>query len=394
MCCPEKMSFHDIEVNHTDLEQSYLNIEDRSRVNPFSWTGQFSPQFIEVLLDRYSNENDVVFDPFSGSGTVLIESVRKKLSAIGVELNPSAYYMSKFYEITCLTNDKRDILIDTIDSFVSSLLSSTNVEKDYLNYYEKMPDGTTKNTVALLLIMTDVYKNDFDPSIINLKWIKIKNMIYGLPHSNKPIKSYLGDIRNTNLLEDSASLLITSPPYINVFNYHQNYRRSVEKLGYNILQTAKSEFGSNRKNRGNRFLTVIQYCIDMALAIKECIRICKNGSRMIFVVGKESNVLSTCFCNSELIFKIEKEIFGLSFIMLQERSFKNRFGQIIYEDILHFNVNNESKTILSENYIIEESKKIALCALNKALLHADNDKKILLEQAIAKCNSISKSEVQ
>lgn len=35
-----------------------------------------------------------------------------------------------------------------------------------------------------------------------------------------------------------ATLLITSPPYINVFNYHQKYRRSVEALGYDVLAIA------------------------------------------------------------------------------------------------------------------------------------------------------------
>ena len=50
-----------------------------------------------------------------------------------------------------------------------------------------------------------------------------------------------------------------------MFNYHQKYRRSVEALDCNILAIARSEIGSNRQNRGNRFLTVIQYCLDPGL---------------------------------------------------------------------------------------------------------------------------------
>lgn len=122
-----------------------------------------------------------------------------------------------------------------------------------------------------------------------------------------------------------ATLLITSPPYINVFNYHQKYRRSVEALGYDVLAIAKNEFGSNRKNRGNRLLTVIQYCIDMALSFKEVIRTCRDGARMIYVVGRESNVLGYSFCNSRLIFEIATQIFEIPFLLRQERVFKNRF---------------------------------------------------------------------
>ncbi len=59
--------------------------------------------------------------------------------------------------------------------------------------------------------------------------------------------------------ENQIDFVITSPPYINVFNYHQNYRQSAEILGWDLLKIAKSEIGSNRANRGNRFYTIIQF---------------------------------------------------------------------------------------------------------------------------------------
>ena len=54
--------------------------------------------------------------------------------------------------------------------------------------------------------------------------------------------------------------------------------------------------------------------------------------------------LGYSFCNSELIYRIGTEVLGFDFILRQERAFKNRYGQIIYEDILHF-----SNTKLSSN---------------------------------------------
>ena len=36
-----------------------------------------------------------ILDPFAGSGTVLYECARKNISAYGIELNISAYLMSK-----------------------------------------------------------------------------------------------------------------------------------------------------------------------------------------------------------------------------------------------------------------------------------------------------------
>ena len=78
-------------------------------------------------------------------------------------------------------------------------------------------------------------------------WQKIKKYLIGLPYSEAKIHAELGNAKHISLNNDYADLLITSPPYINVFNYHQKYRRSVEELGFNVLNIAKGEIGSNRK---------------------------------------------------------------------------------------------------------------------------------------------------
>ena len=60
------------------LDQNRLDVIHNQRSNFFNWKGQFTPEFIEYLLDCFANENSIVADPFSGSGTVLSEAIRKK----------------------------------------------------------------------------------------------------------------------------------------------------------------------------------------------------------------------------------------------------------------------------------------------------------------------------
>ena len=101
------------------------------------------------------------------------------------------------------------------------------------------------------------------------------------------------------------------------------------------MQVAKSEIGSNRKHRGNRFFTVIQFCLDIAQTLHELARVCRANSRLIFVVGRESKVCGTAFFNSEIVAEIAHTL-GFDLMLRQERVFKNRFGKRIVEDILHF----------------------------------------------------------
>src|SRR5947208_12976005 len=114
-----------------------------------------------------------------------------------------------------------------------------------------------------------------------------------MPYTKASLKFFNCDARRLPIQDGLIGLVITSPPYINVFNYHQQYRASVEALGWDLLEVARSEIGSNRKHRGNRFLTVIQYCLDMTDAILELRRVCTDGARIILVVGRESNVRKT-----------------------------------------------------------------------------------------------------
>jgi hypothetical protein len=145
-----------------------------------------------------------------------------------------------------------------------------------------------------------------------------------------------------------------------VFNYHQQYRRSAEALGWDLLAVARSEIGSNRKHRQNRFLTVIQYCLDMKDVLWELRRVCKESSRIVVVVGRESNVRKTRFFNGEIVAALASRCAGFSFVARQERVFMNRFGEQIYEDLLHFDVMKDAYATP------EEPRSIAREALENA----------------------------
>ena len=385
-------AFEAIPIDKFSIPQCDLNIENKTRSNLFAWNGQFSPQFIETLLSNYAHDEDIVLDPFAGSGTTLCEAGRKGLSAYGMELNASAYYMAKTYELINRTIPERQSLILAIEHILATISDTGKILPTITSAIQRNKNTDLANLLSTLIILMDLFNNEQSVSLLQKKWDGLKRIVLEIPFSSAAIKIEMGDSRSLNCEDDTATLLITSPPYINVFNYHQKYRRSVEALGYDVLAIAKNEFGSNRKNRGNRLLTVIQYCIDMALSFEEAIRACKDGSRMIYIVGRESNVLGYSFCNSKLIFEIATQIFELPFLLRQERVFKNRFGQLIYEDILHFE-NTKTGAYPSSEEIISAARSIAVKMLfEKAQLYPDSENVGFIVEAIEKSERINRSE--
>ncbi|RCW60879.1 DNA methyltransferase [Halanaerobium sp. ST460_2HS_T2] len=392
----KNFSFDKIPYDKSEIPQNKLNISDKKRSNLFRWNGQFSPQFIEVLLEKYSKNDFKIFDPFVGSGTVLHESGLKKLSAYGVEINPSAYYIASSYRWINFNVKKRKMIVKAIESMLKNEFQHKEINQNNFSYhFNKLLDLCSGNSEYLQLLSTfiillDLKNKKINNTILFSKWKNLKETLINLPYSKREIIINNEDARRVSFTDDKFDLVITSPPYINVYNYHQQYRKSTELIGYDVLKIAKSEVGSNRKHRSNRFMTVVQYCIDMALVLKELSRVIKNKGRMIFVIGRESHIKGTKLYNSEIIYLLAKNCMNLNIINKQERFFKNRYGQMIYEDILHFENNKHKKT---KEKLIIEAKEIAKLVLEETLNSADQNVKKYIIEAINKYKSISPSKL-
>jgi hypothetical protein len=380
-------------IDRDEISQEVLNIDNKTRSSLYTWNGQFSPQFIEALLDKYATASDIVFDPFMGSGTTLIECARKNIEATGIEINPSAYFMSKSFELCNINNNDRAIMINKIQGILDTISYNRDIIEILKQNANLADDNKVKNIISLLIVLMDINNNEISTLLLMNKWEQLKTTLLNLPYTTSPIKALNGDTRQTKLSDDLFSLIITSPPYINVFNYHQKYRHSVEVLGYDVLKIARGEFGSNRKHRGNRLYTVVQYCIDMALAMREWMRISKEQARFILIVGRESNILSMNFSNSQLVYEVASQVLKMTFLLRQERVFKNRYGKMIYEDILHFK-NNKYGLKIDESKVIEAARKVAVNSLKQKLLVTNSDFKnyYLVDDAIKNAEKIKKSE--
>ena len=365
--------YADTPFNTEEIPQADLNIANKYRSNPLRWKGQFSPQLVQVFLDNYSDSSSTIFDPFLGSGTVLLESGMAGLKASGTEINPAAVMLAQTYRFINIPIDLRHPHLQTVsnllhDEFLSELPLFQNIEQDHseTNFEEaklrlvgllSKVDGRCQiGLLETLITLLDFYQNDISIQKIFKVWDNLKKLVINLPFSYRPIEVFLSDARKVPLCDESVDLVITSPPYINVFNYHQQYRASMEALNWNLLRVSKSEFGANRKHRANRFLTVIQFCLDMVQALSELVRVCRSRARLIFVVGRESKVNGTRFFNGEIVTEVCHRALGFNLILKQQRVFRNSFGQSIFEDILHFSPPVEHR--LPEVYL-EKARQVA-----------------------------------
>lgn len=378
------------------IPQEKLDIIEKTRANLFAWRGQFSPQLIETILSFYCPSNSVILDPFVGSGTVLLEASYLSLEAYGFEINPAAYIMSHTYEFINDSQKKevlknlRNIIDQEFPLRIFEVSDQVENLVDKLQNTRNMLPDRSKVLFDALVIILDVCNNKITQEFIQKKFSHLSNIITKLPYSQKPIRVGLSDARSLPLENNQIDFVLTSPPYINVFNYHQNYRQSAEILGWDLLKIAKSEIGSNRANRSNRFYTVVQYCLDMGDILKELARVSKQQARIVLIVGQESNVLGVPFYNADIIEKIGIKAKLFQKVLRQKRKFKNKFGKVIIEDIINFiNLNNQ----VSQEVIEQISREVAFEVLESSRLFVSSENQLFLESAIAKVNNIQKTPI-
>lgn len=386
-------------LNTTEIPQKELDITHKLRHNPLKWQGQFSPQLVQTLLKHYATPDMVLFDPFLGSGTVLLEAGLAGLAACGTEINPAAVMLARVYSFINVSLPIRQHHLQTVFDKLQTMqefewgivgvVTAEEVKTKLVKFRHCLTDCLQKQLLETLIVLLDFYEPDLSLNKVFTVWYKLKKLILELPFSARPLQIVQADARQTCLPAASVNLVVTSPPYINVFNYHQQYRASVEALSWDLLKVAPSEFGSNRKHRGNRFLTVIQFCLDMAQVFQELARLTLPDSRLIFVVGRESMVLGTRFLNGQIVADVAHNALGCNLLLRQERMFRNRFGQDIYEDILHFSV----PQVKSCSQILDVARSVAEATLTDSYTLASPDVKEGIKSALDNIAQVQPSPV-
>src|SRR5574344_875955 len=81
------------------------NIEDINKIDRIhSYPAKYTVEMLEYYINKYTKENDIILDPFVGSGTTLLAARWMNRESIGFDINPVAYQISKV-KTNIYTND-------------------------------------------------------------------------------------------------------------------------------------------------------------------------------------------------------------------------------------------------------------------------------------------------
>lgn len=80
-----ELGFHDL--------PEYKRTKHVHRLHPY--LGKFIPQLVEWFLARYFKKDDVILDPFMGSGTTVVQGNEMQMHSIGIDISPFNCLMAR-----------------------------------------------------------------------------------------------------------------------------------------------------------------------------------------------------------------------------------------------------------------------------------------------------------
>jgi DNA modification methylase len=300
-----------------------------NRLHEVSYRACFKPQLPNFFISLLTQENDMVFDPFSGRGTTAIESALLNRRFIANDINQLSEILAKprtnppvlidisdrLNEIKFDKNIKCEIDLSMFyhDDTLSEILNlreylNTKPNNDYIDDWIRMvatnrltghspgffsgytlPPNQAVSPESQKKINA---KRNETPPYRNVKDIiikKSKSLLADidsdtrkrLQNISKQSRFLCGDARNVSSIEnESISLTVTSPPFLNIVQYAQdNWLR----CWFNALD--QNQIASNIAMAK----TTEQWSGFISGVFSELYRITKSGGYVAFEVGEVNN---------------------------------------------------------------------------------------------------------
>ena len=344
------------------IEQEFWTSKQRqaNSLHEISYRACFKPQLPKFFIEKYTKEDDVVYDPFLGRGTTIIEASLLRRNVIGNDINPISKILTEprlnpptLYQVKKRLNDiefkqnlKADIdlsmfyhleteseivslknyllekeksnNLDYIDKWIRMVATNrlTGHSKGFFSVYTLPPNQAVspqrqieinkkynqipeyKNVKEIILKKSKALLKDIDLFILN----NLKN-----------IQSIIlcNDARFTNLIKsESIDLIVTSPPFLNVVQYSKdNWLRSWFN-GINVNEIESKIFTTS---------SLEEWKVFMKEVFIELYRILKHNGIIAFEVGEIKN--GTIKLDQELLPIVSKLGFIIEKIFINKQNF-------------------------------------------------------------------------
>jgi len=291
--------------NYKETSWDYRTANTKTLTHCFhSYPAMMIPQVAGRLIETYGNNNKLLFDPYCGTGTSLVEANLRGIKAIGTDLNPLARLIAKtkttpiekkildsslndfndkFFQYRFGINKIDSIVLPTFKNidywFTKDVQEKLALLKEFIRNIEDFPvrqfykvafsetvrdSSLTKNSEFKLFRMKPKQRENFHPDVFGIMESKLSRNRNGL-NSLMSASEFIADskiysfntvegIPNTIIENESVDIVVTSPPYGDsrtTVAYGQYSRLANQWMGYEEASKLDNELMGGKKTNPN-----------------------------------------------------------------------------------------------------------------------------------------------
>lgn len=311
------------------------------RLHPY--LGKFIPQLVEVFLRKFFTAGQTVIDPFSGSGTTLVQANEMGINAVGCDVSQFNVILGRVktvkYDLDRLHHELFDVLkqsegqqidnfhdlplfqhlhpakpqlLTTDDDYLKSWFAPRALH-ELLSYRAAIERGSYQYREVMYVILSRAARSarltphfDLDfpkkPQTEPYWCYKHRRICQPTEEAGKFLRRYTQDtfqrietfdrIRTNAAVEihhaDSRSFdfpradgVITSPPYVGLIDYHEQHAYAYHLL--DLQDKRDAEIGTAASGSGKKARETYQQ--GMIDVFANVLRALPNGGRLIVIAG-------------------------------------------------------------------------------------------------------------
>ncbi|MEO0072232.1 MAG: DNA methyltransferase [candidate division WOR-3 bacterium] len=348
------------------------------RLHPY--LGKFIPQLVEVFLKKYFKPGDTIIDPFSGSGTTLVEANTLGINSIGIELSHFNILIqqvkTKKYNLDEVEFEIRDALKKLWEyktslenkSLFHKMATQFDTDSEYLRtwfspkalqeilFYKSIINHYKNQDVLKVILSRSARSARLIPHYdlarpkkpVREKYWCIKHKRYCMPiaeaykfirrysydtikrlkefdkiRTDAFVKIIQGDARKVTLPDYyKIDGVFTSPPYVGVIDYHEQHRYAYELFGF----PRQDELEIGPASKGQSENARKEYVRGIVDVFKNIAKNLIKGAKIFIVANDKFNLYPDIGkqCGFQLI-----DVFHRPVLMRTERD-KNRYFESIF----------------------------------------------------------------
>lgn len=260
-----------------------------------SYPARMHPEIARILIPEFTRRDEIVLDPFCGSGTVLLEARVAGRQGFGVDLNPLGLRLS---EVKCRAMDDeararfslmaKEIAERSEERVRSRVASRAPLPKSEVHWYDghvlrelagiweeihavEREDDRFAFEMVLSSIVVKFSRQTSDtndePTIKRIRkglateffarkceeLVERWGALFGeLDAESSAPRLFHGDARNLSKLMPrgvKANFVLSSPPYGGTYDYYEHHRRRFAWLGLDARMLRDNEIGARRNTK-------------------------------------------------------------------------------------------------------------------------------------------------